>query len=204
MGYLFAILLGYALGCSSMALYISKLKKTDMRKAGSGNLGASNTTVLFGWKAGMLVGIHDIGKAALAVYLADLLFPGLEHVGAAAGVAAVMGHMFPVYLKFRGGKGFATYIGMTLVLNWKLALIVMALIVVITLVTDYIVWGTMTTIVTVPVYMGIAHRSLLLAAILAVATLCIFVKHWENFPKIFNGTELGLRSAIRGENRIKE
>lgn len=203
MGYTLAIFMGYLLGCSSMAFYLSKLKKKDMRSAGSGNLGASNATVLFGWRAGILVGIHDIGKAALAVWLAKTLFPDLPHVGAVAGVACVLGHIFPFYLNFKGGKGFASFIGMTLILNWKLALVLAGVIILVTIITDYIVWGTVSTIVTVPVYMGLTHRSLLLGAILAVAAAAIFWKHRENFPKILNGTELGLRSAIRGENRIK-
>ena len=111
MGYLIAAVLGYLLGTSNMALYLSKIKKVDPRSGGSGNLGASNAMILMGWKAGILVGIHDIAKAALCVFLAKYLFPELIHVGAVAGVACVVGHVFPFYLKFRGGKGFASYVG---------------------------------------------------------------------------------------------
>ena len=202
MGYLIAILVGYLLGCSNMAWYLAKLKKADLRGAGSGNLGASNATVLLGWKAGVLTAVHDIGKSVLAVLAAQWLFPELQHIGAVAGVASVLGHIFPFYLKFKGGKGFASYLGMTLALNWKLALCIAAAVVVVTFVTDYIVCGTVTTIVTVPIYLGIT-RGWLLAAILAVATVVILYKHRENFPRMLNGTELGLRSAIRGENKIR-
>ena len=91
MGYLIMGLLGYLLGCSNMAFYLSKIKKVDLRKGGSGNLGASNAMVLMGWKAGITVGLHDALKATLAVVLARLLlFPALPHVGAVAGVAAVL------------------------------------------------------------------------------------------------------------------
>ena len=112
MQYLIAVLLGYILGSSNMAFYIAKGKKADLTAAGSGNLGASNATILLGWKAGILVGIHDIGKAALAVILARLLFPEAEYIGAAAGIAGVLGHIFPFWLKFKGGKGFASFVGM--------------------------------------------------------------------------------------------
>ena len=203
MEYILAIAAGYLLGCSNMAYYLAKIKKADLRSAGSGNLGASNATVLLGWKAGVLTALHDIGKAALAVLLMKWLFPEAEHIGAVAGVACVLGHIFRFYLKFKGGKGFASYFGMTLALNWKLALCVGIAIVVVTFVTDYIVCGTVTTIVTVPVYMGIT-TSWLLAMILCVATAVIFYKHRENFPRMLNGTELGLRSAIRGDNRLKK
>ena len=202
MGYLLAILLGYLLGCSSMAFYISKMKKKDIRTAGSGNLGASNATVLFGWGAGVAVALHDIGKAVIAVFLAKWLFPGLEHAGAAAGVACVLGHIFPFYLGFKGGKGLASYFGMTLALNWKLALIVAAVIVLATLITEYISVGALSSIVVVPAYMGFTTHSLLPAAILCVATLVMLLKHWENIVRIARGQEIGLRSTIRGDNRV--
>lgn len=201
MGYIFCILAGYLLGCSNMAFYIAKWKKADLRRAGSGNLGASNATILLGWRAGILVALHDIGKSVIAVLTAQLLFPDLVHAGAVAGVASVLGHVFPFYLKFKGGKGFASYLGMTLALHWRLALILVAVILVVTFVTDYIVCGTVATIVTVPIYLGITH-SWLLAAILCIGTAVIFYKHRENFPRILNGTELGLRGALRGDNRV--
>lgn len=202
MGYLIAIILGYFLGCSNMAYYLAKRTKADLRGAGSGNLGASNAVVLLGWKAGVLTAIHDIGKSVLAVLVAKWLFPDLENAGVAAGVASVLGHIFPFYLKFKGGKGFASYFGMTLALNWKLALCVGIAIVLVTLITDYIVCGTLTTILSVPVYIGIT-AGWLAAAIVCIATGVILYKHRENYPRMLNGTELGLRSAIKGENKIR-
>ena len=203
MGYILVILLGYLLGCSNMAYYVARLKKVEIRSGGSGNLGASNATILLGWWAGILVAVHDIGKSVLAVMLAKLFFPDLAHAGAVAGVASVLGHIFPFYLKFKGGKGFASYIGMILALNWKFALVILALVVVVTVVTDYIVMGTTLTIVTSPIYLGLTSGSLLLAAILCIATAVIIYKHRKNYVNIYKGTELGLRSAIRGDNRVK-
>ena len=203
MGYALVGILGYLLGSSNMALYLSKLNNVDFRGKGSGNLGASNAAVLMGWRPGIMVAVHDFGKAILAVLLARLFFPDLDHIGAVAGVSSVLGHIFPFYLKFRGGKGFASYLGMTLALNWKLALAVMLLVVLLTVITDYIVSGTMASIFTVPIYLGIAQRSVILAAILFVATAVIFYKHWENFHRILQGTEIGLRSTIQGKNREK-
>jgi len=202
MKYILVILIGYLLGCSNMAYYLAKAARADLRSAGSGNLGASNAVVLLGWKAGVLTAVHDIGKATVAVLLAKWLFPELEHAGAVAGVACVLGHIFPFYLKFRGGKGFASYFGMTLALNWRLVLVVAVAVVVVTILTDYIVCGTLTTILSVPLYIGFT-RSWITALILMAATAVIIYKHRENFPRMLNGTELGLRSAIRGDNRIR-
>ena len=204
LAYVMAALGAYALGCSNMAFYLSKLHKVDFRGGGTGNLGASNATILMGWKAGILVAIHDAGKALLAVLLANLLFPDLPNVGAVAGIAAVLGHIFPAPLKFRGGKGFASYVGMTLALNWKFALVVLGIVVLVTVITDYIVVGTTTTVLMVPSYLGWAHHSFLLAGILLIGTLVILYKHRENYVRMANGTEIGLRSAAKGERRIKK
>lgn len=202
MKYILAIVLGYLLGCSSMAWYIGKAKKKDIRTAGSGNLGASNATVLFGWGAGVAVALHDIGKAVIAVLLMKWLFPELEYAGAAAGVACVLGHIFPFYLGFRGGKGLASYFGMMLALNWKLALIIGAVIVLATLITDFISVGALSSIVVAPAYTFFVARNGILAAILCVATLVMFVKHWENIIRIAKGQEIGLRRTAKGKDRI--
>ena len=203
MSYLLAALLGYFLGCSNLAYWLAKWYQVDFRKGGSGNLGASNATVLLGWKAGVAVAVHDIGKAVLAVVLAKLLFPGLEAVGAAAGVACVLGHIFPFYLKFKGGKGLASFFGTVLALNWKIGILIGLLLVIITLVTDFISLGTLTVSVAAPVGFLLITGRVLIPMILAVASMVLIYKHIENIHRLLNRTEIGLRSTIKGENRVK-
>ena len=195
-------LLGYVIGSSNMAYYIARLRGVDLRAGGSGNPGASNALILMGWRAGVLVGAHDIGKAVLAVWLARLLFPGAALGGTAAGVACVLGHMFPFYLRFRGGKGFASYLGMTLALNWRFALALLVAVAVLLLVTDYIVVGTMTTVISFPAYCALS-RHYAMAALLCVASAVIIWKHRANLVRIANGTEIGFRAAKRGDHRIQ-
>ena len=199
--YIAILLLAYLMGCSNMALYLSRYKGVDLRAAGSKNLGASNAMVLMGWGPGVIVAVHDIGKALLAVVLARHFGQGLPFIGAAAGVACVLGHMFPFFLRFRGGKGFASYLGMTLALNWKFALLVMVIVALVTFISDYIVVGTVTTVVLVPAYMAFTH-GLYFSAILCIATAAILIKHRENYVRIYRGTEIGLRKANRGEHRM--
>lgn len=203
MRYFIVILAAYLMGCSNLAYFIAKAKGVNARGKGSGNLGASNATLLMGWYIGVLVALHDIGKAALAVVLARYFFPDLPHIGAVAGISCVLGHIFPFYLGFKGGKGFASYFGMTLALNWKLGLVIFVLALVLTLLTDYIVAGTVATITVVPIAMGVLTHSLLLAVILCVGSAVICCKHIENFRRMANGTEIGLRSAAKGEHRVK-
>ena len=203
MQYVIVILLSYILGSSNMAKYLAAIKKVDLTAGGSGNLGASNAVILMGWGAGVLTALHDIGKSALAVILARLVFPDAPYIGAAAGVAAVLGHIFPFWMKFKGGKGFASYLGMTLALNWKFAIAVLLLVVVVTLITDYIVAATTTTIILVPIGLGILTQSWVLPLILLVASGVIAWKHRENYVRIYNGTEIGFRKAGRGDYRVK-
>ena len=203
MQYILAILLGYILGSSNMATYIAAAKKVDLSAGGSGNPGASNAVILMGWGAGVLVAVHDIGKSALAVILARLLFPGLPMIGAAAGVASVLGHIYPFWMKFKGGKGFASYLGMTIALHWKFAIAVLLLVVVVTLITDYIVAATTTTIVIVPIGLGLLSGSWLLPLVLLIASAVIAWKHKDNYVRMYNGTEIRFRKAGRGDYRVK-
>lgn len=203
MKYILVIALGYLLGCSNMAKYIAAMKKVDLSAGGSGNPGASNAVILMGWGAGALVAIHDIGKAALAVILARLMFPSAPLIGAAAGVAAVLGHIFPFWMKFKGGKGFASYLGMTIALNWKFAIVVLLLVAVVTLITDYIVAATTNTIILVPIWMGLSAGSWVLFLILLLGSLVIAWKHRENYVRMYHGTEIRFRKAGRGDYRVK-
>ena len=103
-----AIIIGYLLGCFNLAFIISKVKKIDLQNTGSKNLGASNTFITVGKGLGVLVGACDIFKCTLVVILVRVLFPEMDYLPYIAGVACVLGHMFPFYLKFKGGKGIAS------------------------------------------------------------------------------------------------
>lgn len=199
--YVLTVLGGYLLGCSSMAYYVSRWKKVNLSTNGSGNLGASNTTILLGWRMGILVALHDIFKGAAAVLLAKWLLPDLTYAPVAAGCACVMGHMYPFYLKGKGGKGFASYMGMLLALDWRLGLALIGISLLVTFLSDYIVVGTLTTVVVGPVWIGFT-QSWVSALIMLAVTAVIFYKHRENLHRILHGSEVGLRSTLKGEHRL--
>ena len=104
MKYAIVVLLSYLMGSSNMAYWVSKIKNVDIRANGTGNLGASNATVLLGWGAGVIVAVHDIAKAFLAVLFAKWMLPEANYAGAMAGVACVLGHIYPFY-QGRQGSG---------------------------------------------------------------------------------------------------
>ena len=193
------ILLGYLIGSSSMSFYISKAKKVNLKEEGSKNLGASNTLALMGKKAGLAVLVHDVLKSFLVVSIIRLcMHIPYNQVGwllAIGGVFAVVGHIFPFYLKFKGGKGFASYIGVVMGLDWRLFLGIVVLIVVAAFVTDYIVAGTFSTITVAPIYF-LFRQEWLVAVILLAGSLLILYKHRENIVSIKNGKEMKVRSAF--------
>lgn len=193
------ILLGYLIGCSSMSFYISRAKNINLKEQGSKNLGASNTLALMGKKAGAAVLVHDVLKSFLVVVIIRLcMHIPYNQVGwllAVGGVFAVVGHIFPFYLKFKGGKGFASYIGVVMGLDWRLFLGIVLLIVLVAFITDYIVAGTFSTITVAPLYFA-WQQEWLVAAILLGCSLLILYKHRENIVNIKNGKEMKVRSAF--------
>ena len=203
MEYFVSILVGYLLGSSSMTYYLGRLKNIDVRNHGTGNLGASNAAVTMGWGAAVLVAVHDIGKAILAVVLARWLFPGVAYLGELAGVACVVGHMFPFYLGFRGGKGLASFIGMTIALDIRVAVGAVILLVLVTVISDFIALGTVTLTVVVPLALWLVTGDMLVLLALLPATAVMVFKHLDNLKRIAQGKEIGLRSIIKGEHRVK-
>ena len=203
MAYFLMCAMGYLLGCSNLAHLLAKIKGVDLVSGGSGNPGASNATILMGWRAGILVALHDAGKALLAAVLAGLLFPNAAGIRVAAGAACVLGHIFPVFLKFKGGKGFASYIGMMLALNWKFALAVVVVVIAITVFLDYLVLGTTFTVLALPAYLALTAAGWIAITAACIASAVIIFKHKANYVRIYKGTEIGLRSTAKGEHRVK-
>ena len=203
MAYFITFIIGYILGSLNLAVLLGKRKGVDVITGGSANPGASNTTILLGWWAGISVGLHDIGKALLATFIAGQLFPNTEGIKAVAGASCVVGHIFSVFLKFKGGKGFASYIGLMLALNWKFALIILAAVVFITVLLDYLTIGTTFTVISLPVFLAVTAAGWIAITAVCIATAVIIFKHKENYIRIVKGTEFGLRSTIKGEHRVK-
>ena len=196
MSYFLAIIMGYILGCSHMAYYISKIKNINIKENGSKNYGASNTLLLVGKKEALLVLIHDFLKSFLAVKIASILFPELLYIDILAGLAAVLGHIFPFYLKFNGGKGFASYIGLIFALDYKIGIITIIMIILVSLLSDKIVVGTFCTVIISPILIAISINDFKIIPIMYVVSIIIFIKHKENIKNIINKKEHSLKKAL--------
>ena len=196
MYYVLCAAAGYLLGCINTAFIIGKLRGFDIRKAGTGNAGASNAAVTMGFKTAVFVAVCDILKAALAYIIRKKLFPDTECAGVIGAVGAILGHMYPVWMGFKGGKGLACFMGMILAMSWKMFLVFGAAVVIITLVTDYIAIGTIVASVVYPAYIYIISSAWIQPAIIGAATVLILIKHRENIKRIISGKEIGLRKTM--------
>lgn len=194
--YIITILLGYILGCSHMSFYLSKIKKVNIKENGSKNYGASNALMLMGKKAGILVFLHDFLKSFFAYKIAELIFPQIAYIGLIAGLASIIGHIFPFYLKFNGGKGFASYIGLIFAINIKAGIITILMILIISFLTDYIVMGTFSTILISPLLIAFLLNDFKILIFMYIVSLIIFLKHKENIKNIINKKEPKLKKIL--------
>jgi len=149
-----ALLIGYLFGCFQTSYFISKMvSQKDIREIGSGNAGASNVTSELGWKYGILTGFADVIKAYIPAQIVLYIFPGAYQpfdLMALAGTGAVLGHIYPFFMDFRGGKGVACYIGMLLAIDWQIGVIVIICLVLLTIITDYVAVGSISLYIIIP------------------------------------------------------
>lgn len=195
--------LGYTLGAFHPAAIISIFKKKNLKENGTGNLGATNTMLVFGKWLGILVMVLDILKAFVAVRLARALYPALPWAGLLAGLCAIVGHMFPIFLRFQGGKGLACFGGMLLAHDPGLFLILLLIGIALMLITNYGVAMPFSAASLAPILGGLrAHSWGVFSLLLAAGGLVIF-KHRENIGKIKDGTELRTRDVLAGRAQVK-
>ena len=195
--------LGYLLGNFSPAFLIGKRRGYDVRQDGSGNVGASNAFILAGKNAFFVTAIMDILKAFAAWRLCAFFFPSLRAAGPIGGVFCIVGHIFPVFLGFHGGKGLACLGGVILAWSWKWFLILLAAAVVIGFASQYVCFVAPTISVVFPACYYWRTGHLAGALILLAAAPLIFYKHRENLRRIREGTELRLRFMWDKESELR-
>jgi glycerol-3-phosphate acyltransferase PlsY len=164
----------------------------DVRKTGSGNIGATNVSrtspVL-----GVLTLVLDALKGLAAVALAHAQFPGQEMLAATAALFAILGHMFPVWLKFRGGKGVATSLGAFVMLAPKAVLLVVGIFVVVVLAFRRVSLASIITVALFPIVAWLVDGNgnpPPMFALMALASVLIIAKHHENIRRLLAGTEI--------------
>lgn len=208
--YLF-IIVSYLLGSIPTGLILSKATGVDIRKSGSGNIGATNVTRLVGKKLGALTLAGDIFKAVLPMLVVHwyLLGSGMElsphEVDVAVtlcGGAAFLGHMYSIYLKFGGGKGVATGLGVFIVLEPLAALAALLLFIVVVYFSGYVAVGSLVVSALMTLLIWLlrgAPTHVFLAFFIGVL---IWLKHVDNIRRLFEGTETNWREWKKKKDNV--
>jgi len=190
MNFLYCILIGYFIGAISPSYIMSKMLGFDIRDKGSHNAGASNVAMVLGRSLGAICAVIDIAKAFFVVWLAQTLMPNFALAFPVAGVACILGHIFPFYMKFKGGKGLACMGGIILAFDWRVFLAMLALELIIVLVVNYICIVPITASVIFPIAYGMITKNIWGSLILLLLAPVILYKHKENIQRIRNGAEV--------------
>ena len=205
-----AMILAYLTGSVPTAVWIGRIfYKIDVRTKGSGNAGATNTIRVLGLKAGIPVLLIDVFKGWIAVYIANFFelthtgFPDLVDLKIMLAAAAVLGHIFPVYVGFKGGKGVATLLGIGFAIYPAGAGIALAIFIIVLLLSKYVSLGSMIAGVTFPVVeiIILGHNEYLSLMILAIA-VAVFIPltHRKNIRRLMRGEESKFRPGKNNNN----
>jgi len=195
LSYIVTALVGYLLGSIPTGFLVAKARGVDIRTVGSGNIGATNAFRVLGKGFGIFVLLMDALKGWVAVQIgagvvAELL-PGvpLEYLRITAGIAAILGHNFTCWLKFKGGKGIATSAGVLIALvPWAL-LIILTIFIILFLTTRYVSVGSIAAAFTLPFATWFTTHDIGLTAVMAAIGVLAIVKHRKNIQRLLNGTE---------------
>jgi len=206
MRYILSVLIGYLLGCISPASMVAKKKNRDLRNEGTGNLGATNTFLTVGKKYGFMVMGFDMLKAFIAFRISQKLLPASIVGGLLGGGAAVVGHVFPFHMKFKGGKGLAAFAGTVLAYDPTILVILLVISVSLVLICNYSAAMPMSASLLFPIMAGVRDRSFAVFFVTSLICGLIVYKHWENLLRARDGTDMKVREYLRGhsEKRSKE
>ena len=198
--WLISIPLAYLLGSIPFGYLLVKIfRKQDIRATGSGNIGATNVARSGAKGLGIATLLLDLGKALLAVKIAQHLAPGNYDIAVAAAVAAILGHVYPVWLGFRGGKGVASALGVFLALTWPSALAILGVFIVVVAITRYVSLASIIAAAVFPIFgfWFVPFRTPIVIAGFFLIPLIIIAKHHQNIRRLLSGTEsrFGSRKA---------
>jgi acyl phosphate:glycerol-3-phosphate acyltransferase len=198
--WLFSIPVAYLLGSIPFGyLLVRFFKKQDIRSFGSGNIGATNVARTGAKGLGIATLLLDLGKAYAAVSIARHLAPGDYDLAVAAAIAAILGHCFPIWLRFHGGKGVASALGVFLALTWPSAVAILAVFLVIVLLTRYVSLASIIAAAALPLFgfHFVTLRTPIVITGFLLIPLIVILKHHANIRRLLAGTEsrFGSRKA---------
>lgn len=199
--------ISYLLGSLNFSIILSEVvKKKDIRKSGSGNAGATNMMRTYGIKAAVGTMLGDIFKVAIGILVAfAILGVPMKYIfinpadaveiqrvmlyKEFAGLFCVLGHIFPLYFKFKGGKGVAACTGMVIIVDWRIALILFVIFVSVILISKWISLGSIVIAILYPVLIFVFYKNWILALVALLFTAIVIIAHRENIKRLIKGEE---------------
>lgn len=187
------LLAAYLIGSIPTGLLLGKMYGIDVRKEGSGNIGATNLYRTVGRKVGIITLVGDCFKGFIPVLVIKYFALPLE-VAALVGLAAFCGHVFSVFLKFKGGKGVATALGVFLGLSPLSVAIALALFILLMIKWRYVSLGSISAAAVMPLAVYWLNNNLTLVFVTSIISIIVIARHYENILRLLNGTENRFKS----------
>lgn len=194
---LLSLILGYFIGNFNTAAVVGRVKKVDLKQEGTGNLGATNTTMVLGRKAGAFVLFFDVAKSFIAARLARWLFPHLAVSGMLASIGVILGHCFPITMHFSGGKGLAAFGGMMLAYNPVVFVIVVLSGIGIMVLLDIGVAAPLLGTVMFPLLAYLFSHDIPTTACAVIASMIILCTHLDNVHKTREHSDMKVKNYFR-------
>lgn len=190
MNYIISLIVGYFIGCFQTGFIIGKYKKhIDIRQHGSGNAGTTNAIRVMGWKAGLCTFLGDFFKAFIVVFIVHSMYND-STLDLVAGLGVVLGHNFPVFLKFNGGKGIASTVGTMMAFDYRIGLIAMLIMIIIVLITRYVSLGSLLLATWIPIGIYLFKgKQWEMISLGVVFMLLACYRHKSNIVRLINGKE---------------
>lgn len=201
-----ALLLGYLLGSANTSLIVGKFYGVDVRKHGSGNAGLTNTLRTIGKMAALFVVLGDILKGVLSCLIGYFILKDIQGLSIAAvevpwnvgmffgGLGAIVGHNWPLYFGFKGGKGILTTFSVVMMTAPYIGLTLLGIFIVIVALTRYVSLGSMTGCLLFPVFIAIFYKNIVFVIFAILLAALAIMRHNQNIVRLLNGTESKLGS----------
>lgn len=206
--FIFCLIMGYAFGMFSSGYFIGKIYHVDVKSKGSGNLGTTNVLRVVGLKAGIITLVIDLSKTLIPIMLTRyVLFSQYAPFSRESqllvlytALGCVCGHLFPFYLKFRGGKGIACMGACMLVYDWRLAVIGLILFFGTIIITRYVSLASLIASLLFLIFVAItSHGDIHMIIVTAIFTISAFYNHRQNIKRLINGNENKLSVKKKSE-----
>ncbi len=199
------LVMGYLLGSINTSIIVGKFYGIDVRNHGSGNAGLTNTLRTLGKLPAILVIIGDLLKGILSCYIGLIIIGDIKNIGTlgvmVGGTGAVLGHNWPVYFKFRGGKGILTSLSVIMFMDWKIGLILFGVFAICLLLTKYISLGSIVSLALFPIVSFILNKSITFCVFALILAILGITRHSSNIKRLLSGTEnkFGIKKSDKRE-----